>query len=260
MASLIRESCFAGTYYPDTASELLDVIRWLLARARAPRIQGTVRAVVVPHAPYDDGGHVMAEAFRLLEASRPLKRVVVLGPSHFVPLTGAYESPYTHWNTPLGDVCSTAYSSCARDIHGIVNVAGEAHDSEFAIEVVLPFLQYCDVEEVIPLSIGSVDPRVLAQTLVQLLTHNAFLVVSTDLSHYATERDARSNDMRVHEAILNLDGKMVEERTEACGRDALAASVYLARTFGWKPKFLAYDVSERERGVIGHGAYAFIES
>lgn len=260
MASLVRESCFAGVYYPDTASELLDVIRWLLRRARAPHIQGTVRAVVVPHASYDDGGHVMAEAFRLLEPSRPLRRVVVLGPSHFVPIRGAYESPYTHWNTPLGDVCSTAYSSCARDIHGIVSVAAEAHDSEFSIEVVLPFLQYLDVEEVIPLSVGGVDPRVLAQTLVQLLTGNAFLVVSTDLSHFTSEKDARESDLRVHDAILNLDGRRVEEEAEACGKEALASSVYLARTFGWKPKFLAYDISEREKGVIGHGAYAFIET
>lgn len=259
MASLIREPSFAGIYYPDTSSELLDVIRWLLRRARAQELHQAVRAVVVPHASYDDGGHVMAEAFRLLESYRPLRRVVILGPSHFVPLSGVYESPYTLWKTPLGDVCSTAYSSCARDIHGIVNVAAEAHDSEFAIEVTLPFLQYLDVEEIIPLSIGAVDPRVLAQTLVQLLTQNALLVVSADLSHCSREDEARKHDLRVHDAVLSLDGKAVERQAKACGREVLAASVYVARTFGWKPKFLAYHVSEHERGVIGHGAYAFVE-
>lgn len=261
MEDIVRKAIVSGIYYPNTSQELESEIQELLKRAQTPKVDGVVRAIVIPHASYVKGGHIMAEGFRLMSRVPQRAPVIIVGPSHFADVQGAFESPYTHWQTPLGTIRAHAYSSLARDLHGVINVALEAHQNEFSIEVVLPFLQVLGVEDILPLSVGRIDPKTFAQTLLPLVARNAFVVVSTDLSHYRSRDEAMEKDYETHKSILSLDSAAVHRSSDACGKIGLVALITLARTFGWEPRFLGYDISERDdgEGVIGHGAYAFFD-
>ena len=59
------------------------------------------RAVIVPHAGYVYSGFTANIALRLLSNS-DVKRVVIIGPSHRVYLTGTSISEFDTYHTPLG--------------------------------------------------------------------------------------------------------------------------------------------------------------
>src|SRR5204862_423540 len=88
MAS-IRNAAVAGTFYPGDARGLISEVDDLLGGVEpAPRL-GFPKALVVPHAGYIYSGPVAAHAYDELAAARGLvKRVVLLGPVHRVPVRG----------------------------------------------------------------------------------------------------------------------------------------------------------------------------
>ena len=60
-------------------------------------------ALVAPHVGYVYSGPVAASAYDWLR-DRPVRRVAVLGPAHFVPLTGVAVPAAAAFATPIGEV------------------------------------------------------------------------------------------------------------------------------------------------------------
>ena len=88
-----RRPAVAGLFYPAGAGELARVVDALLEAARRPEVLG-LRGLVAPHAGYAYSGPVAASAFALLPSA---VRVVLLGPSHFLPLDGMAVSGADVW-------------------------------------------------------------------------------------------------------------------------------------------------------------------
>ncbi|MFN3369831.1 MAG: AmmeMemoRadiSam system protein B, partial [Thermus sp.] len=91
---LVRPPAVAGYFYPLEARLLWQEVEGLLHGALAlpdPRARG----LLSPHAGYPYSGKVAAEGFKVLSAWRGrARRILLLGPSHFVPFLGVAFYPY----------------------------------------------------------------------------------------------------------------------------------------------------------------------
>jgi len=85
----IRPPAVAGMFYPADPHQLKDYVVSALARAarEVPRL-GPVKAVIAPHAGYVYSGDIAAHAFAALGRDANVRRIVLMGPAHTVPLRG----------------------------------------------------------------------------------------------------------------------------------------------------------------------------
>src|SRR5919205_4109236 len=142
MAS-VRNAAVAGLFYPADARKLGAEIDELLADTgdAAPRL-GFPKALIVPHAGYIYSGPVAARAYDELGPARGIvRRVVMLGPVHRVPVRGLAIPTDAAFATPLGTV-PIDQEALAR-LQGLRQIVKSdiAHLHEHALEVQLPFLQ-----------------------------------------------------------------------------------------------------------------------
>jgi AmmeMemoRadiSam system protein B len=254
----VRPPAVAGRFYPARGYQLARLVDGLLVAARSPLPDGELRAVVAPHAGYVYSGTVAATAFAAIRSRPRESRVVVLGPSHFVPLRHAAVTGADAWLTPLGAVPIDDELRDAAVAAGAV-VDDEPHETDHALEVELPFLQRVVGERLraLPVAVGG---RREAAALVAAVSDAALIVVSTDLSHYHDDATARSLDRRTADAVVALDAAAIGDDA-ACGADALRGLVAHARRAGWTATLLALDTSAAAsrdtQRVVGYGAFAF---
>jgi AmmeMemoRadiSam system protein B len=250
-----RAPVAAGLFYPASAPELARLVDALLADA-APADAGElgeVRGLVAPHAGYAYSGRVAASAFSLAPV---VARVLLLGPSHFVPLEGMAVSSAHAWETPLGAV------TVARDLRDAALAAGAVlndvpHRLDHALEVELPFLQHrCSELEILPVAVGRTSATAVAD-LVEAL--DAFVVVSSDLSHYLDERSAQRIDRETADAVVARRPEAIRS-DRACGVHALRGLVEHARRRDLALELLdlrtSADASGDTGNVVGYGAFA----
>ncbi|HXF97072.1 MAG TPA: AmmeMemoRadiSam system protein B, partial [Gaiellaceae bacterium] len=223
--------------------------------AAGRRPDPTLAALVAPHAGYAYSGPVAAAAFALLPRAA---RVVLLGPSHYVPLRGLAVSSAEAWETPLGRVPVSAELR-TRALAAGAAPADLPHAHDHALEVELPFLQRACEEglEILPVAVGETRPVEVAALLAAL---GALAVVSTDLSHYHPDAQARELDRRTAAAVLARDPDAVGPDA-ACGVFALRGLLEHARRGGLDGELLdlrtSADAGGEADSVVGYGAFAF---
>ena len=257
----IRAPAVAGTFYPAGRGQLKAELAALLADAHVPPKAG-LAGVVAPHAGYMYSGPVAANAFGPLAASsKSFDRVLLLGPPHYVPVSGVAATSATAFATPLGEVPVDREAIDALLKVGLVSIDDRAHAPEHALEVELPFLQAVLRDfTLIPLLVGDTSPEEVAAIIDAVLNQRTLLVVSTDLSHYLHYETARSHDRVTAETIE----RCVFDRLgpyDACGYAALNGALCAARNRGWRIQRLdlrnSGDTSGDPSRVVGYGAWAF---
>lgn len=259
----LRPPAVAGSFYPGDAAALRSAIERSLADARPADADAPVpKALVVPHAGYVYSGPVAATGFaRLLAGRRTIRRVVLLGPSHRVPVRGLGLSGADLWRTPLGDVTVDHDDDQALlDLSAVV-VDDAAHAPEHSLEVQVPFLQsVLDEFRLVPVIVGDASAHEVASVLNLLWGGpETVVVISTDLSHYHPHQDAVRLDARTAAAIVACDRAAVGDR-DACGarplRGLLAAAV--ERDLAVEPLDLrtSGDTAGDTRSVVGYGTFA----
>ena len=265
MGGAIRAPAVAGTFYPANASRLRVDIHAYLAAATDWRAPGHVKAVIAPHAGYVYSGPVAGHAFAPLAHNAPrIRRVVVIGPAHFLPIRGLALPSAAAFRTPLGDVpLDGAAIEVIRELPQ-VQVADAPHQPEHAIEVELPFLQAVLGEfGLVPLVVGEATPDEVAQVLHRLWDGpDTLLLISSDLSHYEPYAQARTHDAATAAAIERLDGARLGPR-DACGHLPIAGLLLEASRRGMSAVRLdlrnSGDTAGAKDQVVGYGAWAFHE-
>jgi len=260
---LVRLPAVAGYFYPLESGRLRQEVEGLLQKAQAspdPRVRG----LLSPHAGYFYSGKVAAEGFKVLSAWRGrARRILLLGPSHFVPFLGAAFYPYRAWATPLGEVAVDLEGGSRLVAQGSPFLTyEEPFREEHSLEVLLPFLQVALPDTpILPLLFGEADPKEVAEALLSELGEGDLVVASSDLSHYHPDPVARKRDQKTLEKALALDVEGVAQG-EACGHLPWATLTALARSLGWKPTLLAYATSAEASGdtsrVVGYAAVAYL--
>jgi MEMO1 family protein len=109
---------------------------------------------------------------------------------------------------------------------------------------------------VLPMAVGRADPAEVARALAAL---DAFVVVSTDLSHFLDRAAAQERDRRTAAAVLALDTSALGD-ADACGAHALRGAVEHARRAGLRLDLLdlrtSGDATGHDERVVGYGAFA----
>jgi AmmeMemoRadiSam system protein B len=264
----VRPSAVSGAFYPEDAGVLRSMVERYLAGAVASAPEGeAVQAVIAPHAGYVYSGPIAGTAFAAVAQRRgSVRRVVNLGPSHYVAFEGVALSGDAAFDTPLGrvrvdrDACDMLLqlpSFAVRDA---------AHVREHALETHLPFLQVALGEfDYVPMVFGDVDPGDIAAALARLWDDRTLIVVSSDLSHYHEYDDARRLDRAVADAIERLDPHAIGFE-QACGRLGIQALLQWAEKSGWRALTLDLRNSGDTAGasdpgrdrVVGYGAFIFV--
>jgi AmmeMemoRadiSam system protein B len=262
MSPRTRPPAAAGTFYPALAGRLARTVDGLLEAVPPPPDGAVAEGLIVPHAGYAYSGPVAATAYASLRPiAKSVTRVVVLGPAHFVPLSGSAVPAADAWSTPLGDV---RIDEGLRDVAIAAGAVADdgPHEPEHSLEVQLPFLQRLlgFGISVLPVAVGATSPEEVADLLAALWhTPGGLVVVSTDLSHYHAEEVAKKLDRRTADAIVARDPAAIG-LDDACGVYALRGVVEYARRGDIDVRLLDLRTSADTAGdpsrVVGYGAFA----
>jgi AmmeMemoRadiSam system protein B len=261
----IRPAAVAGTFYPADAAVLTGTVDRLLA-ASPPRADGAAapKALIVPHAGYIYSGPVAAFAYaRLRPFADAIRRVVLLGPAHRVPIRGLALPNVQRFATPLGDVEIDAEATAALRRLPQISDSALAHADEHSLEVQLPFLQRVLGDfKLTPLVVGDASGEMIAEVL-DLLWGGAetLIVVSSDLSHYHAYGEAQAIDRETVELILAREP--ILDHDQACGATPINGLLLAARRRELSPALLdlrnSGDTAGDRRRVVGYAAFGFSE-
>ena len=258
----VRPPAVAGMFYPEDARELADEIAAHLDRTEdMPQAPGFPKAVIVPHAGYIYSGPVAASAYDLLRPARGIvRRVVILGPCHRVPVRGLALPQASAFATPLGRIPIDADAlSAIRDLPQVIESAA-THAEEHALEVQLPFLQRVLGDfSLVPLVVGDAAPEKVAEVLERLWGGaETLVVISSDLSHYHSYESAREIDRATVRAILDFDSGISHD--QACGATPVAGMLIAAKRKGLAPRLLdcrnSGDTAGDKHRVVGYASFA----
>jgi hypothetical protein len=256
----VRPPACAGRFYPASPPELRALVESCLQHGRA--VEGPApKAVIAPHAGYIYSGPVAGSAYRAWRGLRTqIRRVILLGPAHFVDFEGVALSSADGFETPLGVV--PVDREWAQPIARFpqVRVLDAAHEPEHSLEVHLPFLQIIlEQFAIVPLLVGATGDAELIEVIETLWGGaETGLVVSSDLSHYHDYLTALAVDTATAQAIERLDAARIDSDC-ACGSRAIRGLIGMARRLGLG--LTAVDVRNsgdtagpRDR-VVGYGAF-----
>jgi len=262
----VRPAAVAGAFYPGQQSALSSTVLALLAQAgpRADSGAAPLKAIIVPHAGYVYSGATAALAYARLKAARSrIRRVVLLGPVHRVPVRGLALPGVEAFATPLGEIKIDQDAVAALAGLPQILVSPAAHAREHSLEVQLPFLQsVLDDFELLPLAVGNTTPAEVAQVLDTLWGGpETLIVISTDLSHFLPYSAAQATDRETVRHIMDFDGTLTHE--QACGGTPVNGLLLAARQHDLQAELLGLcnsgdTAGDRER-VVGYASVAFLE-
>ncbi len=268
--SAVHISPFAGSWYPEGASELASLLEDLFERSRrrTPFLFANGLGFVVPHAGPAYSGTVAAAAYRAIGQQSP-ERIVLLAFPHHGGLKGVAAPDVTAIATPLGEAAIEA------GFGGFPAVA-ERRVCDHSLEIQLPFLQKAAPQaRVTPLYVGRMDAAeraAAAGALAALWRPGVVFVASSDFTHYgrnfgftpfSPERAAagalRDLDFECIEAAATLDSArflaaLDESGATVCGSGPIALLLDVMRRLdgGMYQATLDYQTSGELTGDFHH--------
>lgn len=260
----------AGSWFTADPAALSRELQDYMDRADAP-ILDNVMALIQPHAGYRFSGPAAGFGTRQI-AGRPYTRVVVMGPSHRVPMRNLVAMPdATHFSTPLGEVPLDLDFMKALGASPYFRVIPEAHAGEHSAQIQVPFLQKALAGfQLVPLVVGQLDEpaiRGAAEALRALVDEHTLVIASTDFTHYGpnygylpfrdnVEQNLEKLDMGAVDLIRMKDvagfrAYCEETGATICGRDPVAILLALLPAQA-EAHLLKYDTSGRVTGDFGN--------
>ena len=266
----------AGSWYPSERGALERTVDQLLAAA-AP---GEGAAAIAPHAGFAYSGPLAAAAVRSI-ARGPVRRIVLLGPSHYFGFSGAaVPAAARALRTPLGDCPVDREAVASMGEHAGFLADDRFFEPEHALEAELPFLQRA-LElpfSVVPILMGGGSTRDdagrVAASISPWLDAETRVIVSSDFTHFGPRFGYVPFEDGVPDGIRRLDHGALDaiaagdasafgayvDRTGAtiCGRRAIDVLLRLdcGATGG---TLLGYDTSGRMTGSWDHSvSYAAV--
>ena len=219
-----RLPAVAGAFYPGRAEEIERTLDQWFAHKPEP---GRWAAALVPHAGWIYSGRLAAEVFSRVKFPR---QIIVLAPRHQPDGVEWAVAPHRVWQLPGGSLDSDPELArlLAESVEGL-ELDAAAHASEHAIEVQLPLLARLSPQSrVVGVTIRSGEfeelqrfGRQMAGVLARF-DERPLLVISSDMNHYADERETRRRDRLALDALESLDPQRLyrtvhDNRISMCG-------------------------------------------
>lgn len=260
----MRHPAMAGRFYPRDPDVLLAEVNSFLSSSE----EGvTAIGCVTPHAGYVYSGQVAGAVYGGIDLPR---RCIVLCPNHTgmgqplaIMSTGGWETPLgtASIDSDLADALKRRFPLLVED--------SEAHRSEHAIEVQLPFLQVRRPDfSFVPIALGTGKFEILEALgeamadVLKALAEPVLMIASSDMNHYESDVVTRVKDEKAIERILALDAGglfdvVMKERISMCGFGPTVAMLTAARRLGaTSAELVRYatsgDVSGDREMVVGY--------
>jgi AmmeMemoRadiSam system protein B/AmmeMemoRadiSam system protein A len=270
----VKEPAVSGTFYPSDKKGLEQAVRGFLKNATLKKQDGTLVALISPHAGYQYSGQVAAHGYAQLSDSG-IDTVILLGTAHRTRFKGASVYTKGSFRTPLGIVkadevkAATLLSKSAG-----VTFFPDAFTDEHSLEVQLPFLQTVLKDfTVVPVLIGSPTAEMfehLVLSLTELMDEHTLLIASTDLSHYHNSLFADAMDSKIISAITRLSSADTRELlqkgdSELCGAFPVLITIEVARIAGASfgvvfNRAHSGDVTGEKERVVGYTSIGLYKS
>lgn len=215
---------FAGTWYDNNSKRLSAQIEGFVEQAR-PEVESVlggkkkhVLAIIAPHAGYMFSGRTAAAGY--LAASRAgVKRVFLLGPSHYQSFHGVALAPAKSFATVFGDL--DLDSEVVEDLsHSVLfQMRPDVHAQEHSLELQLAFIRkVLGKVKIVPLLLGRVDDAAeaafLGNKIGEHLGDGDLVVVSSDFTHFGPRYDYMPFKDRFPERVKALDFEALSHLTD----------------------------------------------
>jgi AmmeMemoRadiSam system protein B len=264
MDSTVRHPAVAGRFYPKDRETLQrDLQSYFPAQATPTPALGCV----APHAGYIYSGAVAGSVFGTLDLPQ---RIIVLCPNHTGKGRPLAIMSSGSWETPLGSApIDSTLAEALKKRFPLLTEDADAHRSEHAIEVELPFLQSRRPDfRFVPIALGTGKFETLeklgeavADTL-HAQDERILIIASSDMNHYENDAVTRIKDRKAIERILALDASglfdvVMKEEISMCGFGPAVVMLTAAKRLGaTKAELIKYatsgDVSGDRDMVVGY--------
>ena len=230
-------------WYSADAEVLSEQVEGLFQKAQVKPINNVI-ALILPHAGYRYSGHTAVCGLKTTD--RKYKRIIIIGPSHSVPMEEILSLPrVTHYQTPLGQIPLDVEFIDKLLKYSVFQNIPRAHKyehgfQEHSVQIELPLLQYLDARcwlldarressienressfKLVPILAGSCSLQTIAKAgniLGSLVDNETLVIASSDFVHYGrghlyvpfTENipeQIKELDMGAYEYIAALDAK-----------------------------------------------------
>ncbi|GAB0087474.1 MEMO1 [Sergentomyia squamirostris] len=271
-----REATHAGSWYTDSGNELNQQLdNWLTS---AELSYGPARAIIAPHAGYTYCGECAAYAYRQVSPA-VVKRVFILGPSHYVRIKGCALTACTTYKTPLYDlIVDRAVNEELNETQQFQCMDLKTDEDEHSIEMHLPYVakvmeDFKNQFTIVPILVGSLTPAseaIYGEILAPYLAdpQNLF-VISSDFCHWGQRfrytyyekscghiyKSIEKLDKQGMDLIETLDppaftAYLRKYSNTICGRHPIGVMLQAVNTLKTKGhnmsfKFLKYDQSSQ---------------
>ncbi|MGQ9706096.1 MAG: AmmeMemoRadiSam system protein B [bacterium] len=264
---VIRYPKYAGSFYSDDPVELKSMIENFFSLADV-KADDDVKGIEVPHAGYIYSGLTTAFAFKSVGYKPDV--VIIIGPSHRVPVSGAVLYPEGVWRTPFGDSkVDVKLTEALTKASDYFHIDSSPHEMEHCIEVQLPFIQYLWGDaSIVPIVVWRGDEesaRQIGEAFVKVVSEDGrkiLIVATADLSHYHSQETAKKLDDNAISALTSGDPMEIIRSDEVGASEvdcpfALASVGYYAQKMGAKrTEVLKWTTSAETTGdtsqVVGY--------
>ena len=221
-----RPPAVAGTFYPADQAELGQQLDQFVAEMPIDA-RGSWPAAMIPHAGWRFSGRLAWDVLRRIDLP---STIIVIGPKHTGLGMNWAVAPHDRWDFPGGSVEAepTLAEALAREIPEL-ELDAAAHQREHAIEVAIPLLaRLAPTSHVVGIAIGNGDWTRCQEAASRLanvcrqLAQPPLLLISSDMNHFATDRENRRLDALALDAMAACDPTQLwevvrGERISMCG-------------------------------------------
>lgn len=251
----IREPVADGIFYPANPEELNGEIEEIFQFSNSLDVKG-VKIFILPHSAYRYTGDIVATGLKSCEEN--FNTVILIGPSHIEGSQGIALNSNSY-KTPLG-LLNISKAKSERIIKNI-EVAGyypPAHEEEYSIEVVLPFLQFKNKDfKLIPILLGNqVDESTLedlSKVLASIWDSETLIIGSVNIFKKETI-DSIKQYMGDESKLSNF----ILDSEQICGKKTLLVTIFVAQRLGYD-KLMLIDFKNIPSSENGYAGLSFIK-
>ncbi|MDF1496457.1 MAG: AmmeMemoRadiSam system protein B [Patescibacteria group bacterium] len=158
---------------------------------------------------------LQARFFKSLKATRPdVKKFVIVSPDHFLAgdLVSTHDFAYS---TPAGEV-----GSLALDVTGIFQAKDvKVFANEHGVGALTPFIaREFPGSVIVPVYVRPEATRLqlqkIGQEIAEVVDEDAFVIISSDMSHYLSDYEARENDEITLSWIRSMNWEKLQSATD----------------------------------------------
>jgi len=202
----VFNSTLAGRWYSDDANALKKEVSQLFQKSEVKPANDII-ALILPHAGYQYSGRTAAMGIQSL--GRQYKRIIVIGPSHNMPMEVLSVSQETVYQTPMGEVAIDVEFVNKLLKHPQFQVIPQANQPEHSTQIEVPLLQFAQKDfKLVLIVAGQCSTQTIAKAasiLSSLVDKDTLIIASSDFVHYGPNYGYVPFKENVQEGLKNLD-------------------------------------------------------